>query len=224
MSWLQLHPEGLAARVKESGRPLDVPTLGASLLRGIVGFTIVSVAGFAPWALTGGWVRKAVGEAGMYAACAVVFIGLTGPLLHRLILGPGSLARFYKLFGVAFAAYSVAWIAGWMALGGHKGSLAGLFAGTAVMGTILAAAFGSRSAALPSIAALFVLNSAGYFVGGWVEAAVARSGPLPLAMTLWGVCYGIGLGAGLGLAFHLCQADHRMRPAAGSGEGDEPNR
>ncbi len=215
MAWLQLDPDGTLGRAKSSGAPLRVPSLVGSLLHGIAGFTLVSIAGFAPWAITGRWVRKAIGEAGMYAACAIVFIGLSGPLLHRLILGPGSLARFYKLFGTAFAAYSAAWIVGWMALRGHAGSIAGLFAGTAVMGAILAAAFGARRAALPSIAALFVLNSIGYFAGGWVEAAVARSGPLPLAMTLWGVCYGIGLGAGLGIAFHICQAEHRKRLAAG---------
>jgi hypothetical protein len=35
--------------------------------------------------------------------CAIVFIVLSGLLLHRLIIGPGSLGRFYKLFSAAFA-------------------------------------------------------------------------------------------------------------------------
>ena len=30
-----------------------------------------------------------------------------------------------------------------------------------------------------------------------------------LAKMQWGVCYGLGLGAGLGRAFHLCQREAR---------------
>ena len=211
MSWFQLDPESVASRVRSSGGPAGLPSLGASLGRGIAGFTVVSVAGFAPWALGERWFPSAVV---MYAACALVFVALSGLLLHRLIIGPGSLARFYKLFGVAFGAYSVAWIAGWMSLGGHKGSLVGLLAGTAAMGWILACAFDARGAAPKVIAALFVLNALGYFAGGWVEGSVARFAPKTAAMLLWGVCYGVGLGAGLGIAFHLCQAGARERLAA----------
>lgn len=219
MGWFQLDPDSIVARVRSSGSPPAIPSLGASLLRGSLGFTVVSVAGFCPWALAGGWLHRRVGEAGMYAACAAVFIGLSGLLLHRLIIGPGSRSRFTKLFGLAFAVYSAAWIAGWMGL--HRidddlGSLVGLFAGTSLMGAVLAAAFGRWSAALPSIAALFVLNTAGYYVGGWVEAALAATN-LRAAMLLWGVFYGLGLGAGLGLAFHLCQKTVRERLATASG-------
>jgi hypothetical protein len=147
----------------------------------------------------------------MYAACAVVFIGLSGPLLHRMIVGPGSLPRFTKLFGLSFALYSAAWIAGWMGLRGDAGSLAGLFAGTVLMGGAIAWAFDERRAAPVSIAALFVLNTAGYYVGGWVEGRVAKLGHVTAAMLLWGVFYGIGLGAGLGVAFHACQRTVRRQ-------------
>src|SRR6267154_908875 len=119
MGWFQLDPESVAARVKASGSPAKIPTLGGSVLRGILGFTVVSVAGFAPWALGGAWFHRTIGEGGMYAVCAA------------------------------------AWIAGWMGLHGHTGSLAGLLAGTALMGWIFANAFDERSAALKSIAALF---------------------------------------------------------------------
>ncbi len=218
MSWFQLDPPSLADRA--CGQ--SAPSLSASVWRGIVGFTVVSVAGFVPWGMLGRWFRVWDGELGMYVACAVVFIGLSGLLLHRLILGQGSLLRFYKLFSLAFAAYSIAWILGWMTLHGHLGSVVGLLSGTVVMGLMLTTAFEAREQWLKVIAALFVLNSIGYFVGGVFETALlelpqlslggsplAKPTQVMLAQMQWGVCYGIGLGAGLGVAFHLCQTKVR---------------
>ncbi len=224
MSWFQLDPQSLAGRARGAAPP----TLAASLWRGIFGFTLVSLAGFVPWAFFGKWFRAHGGELAMYIACALVFIVLSGLFLHRLILGQGSLARFYKLFTIAFTAYSIAWIAGWMSLRGHPGSVAGLLAGTALMGGILAAAFGALDQAVKVIAALFVLNSLGYFIGGEVEQAIiklpecsiggislAKPAQRILAMMSWGLFYGIGLGAGLGAAFHLCQTRARRLLAGG---------
>lgn len=202
MSWFQLDPQSIADRARAAGSL--IPSLGASLVRGIVGFTLVSVAGFLPWAGFGRWFYYHIGEAGLYAVCALVFIGLSGPMLHKLIIGPGSLSRFYKVFGISFALYSVGWIVGWMTFGGHTGSLVGLFAGTALMGAILVVAFDAMPALWKVIGALFVLNSAGYFIGGVVEGALIKEYRLT-AMLLWGGGYGLGFGAGLGLAFHLCQ-------------------
>ena len=214
MSWFQLDPSSLAARAEGTA----VPSLGALVWRGIWGFTLVSIAGFAPWGLFGRRFRFPGGELTMYLVCALVFLLLSGLLLHRLILGKGSLSRFYTLFTPAFALYSVAWIAGWMLVGGHAGSVVGLLSGTAIMGWMLAAAFDAKGQTLKVIAALFVLNSLGYFIGGVIKAAILNMPELTivgitlaphtqrtLALMQWGVCYGIGLGAGLGVAFHLCQ-------------------
>ena len=224
MSWFQLDPQSIANRARGSA----APSLGASLWRGIIGFTIVSVAGFLPWGVYGKWFRAQVGELGMYVACAVVFIVSSGLVMHRLIIGSGSLSRFYKLFTPAFAAYSVAWIIGWMKVGGHPGSVVGLLSGTAIMGWMLATAFDARGETLKVIAALFVLNSIGYFIGGIFETALigipecriggvtlAKPTQLILAKMQWGVCYGIGFGAGLGFAFHLCQSRARALLAGG---------
>jgi len=210
MSLFQLDPRSIADRVKASGVPARIPSLGASVLRGVAGFTLLSVAGFLPWVLGLG---KRIGTAGMYAACAAVFIGLSGPLLHGLILGPGSLPRFFKLFGLGFALYAVAWVACYMGFRGHPGGIAGLLAGTAVMGGLFAVAFDERRAATASIASLFLLNLAGYYLGLAVELAVVKSHPTA-AMVLYGVCYGSCLGAGLGVAFHLCQKTARSLLAA----------
>jgi hypothetical protein len=218
MAWFQLDPQNLAGRTLAGGpkhRPLS---LSSSLLIGALGFCLVSIAGFVPWAFFGRGLRQVVGELGMYVVCALVFIALAGLFLHRLILGTGSLGRFYLLFAIVFAAYSVGWIAGWMLLRGHPGSIAGLLAGTAVMGWLLTRAFEARDALLPVIAVLFTANAAGYFIGGWVEGylmelpemrllgnAVERRTQMRIAMLAWGVFYGLGLGAGLGYAFHRCQ-------------------
>ena len=212
MSLFQLDPQSIAKRARTAGSP--VPSLGASIMRGMIGFTVVSVAGFVPWAVFGKGLHKQLGEAGLYAVCALVFLGLTAPLLHRLIIGPGSVSRFYKLFGLSFTAYSIAWIAGWLALRGHPGSIAGLFAGTMVMACMLVAAFDALRIVVKVFLALFVLNSIGYFVGGLSEAALIKSYPL-IAKLSWGLFYGLGLGAGLGLAFHLCQARARKLLAGG---------
>jgi hypothetical protein len=203
MALFQLDPDSIAARVRSSADAVHLPTLGGSVLRGIVGFIIVSVAGFAPWPIFERWVRGR-GEIELYLACTAVFIGLSGLCLHRLIIGPGSLSRFYKLFSLAFLAYAFAWVAFWMWLRGNSGVWAGLLAGNIVMGAILAFAFDAQRSAMKIIAALFALNAIGYFVGAWIEGKLISEHRLA-AMLLWGACYGGGFGAGLGIAFHICQ-------------------
>jgi hypothetical protein len=227
-----LRPQSIVSRVQASGQPPHIPSLGGSLSRGTMGFTLVSLGGFAPWMFANRAFYRAVGEIGLYGACALVFVVLSGLLLHRLIIGPGSLARFYKVFTLAFLAYAVAWTLGWMLEGGNTGSIVGLLAGTAAMGLILAQAFGAWRVAWVAIVALFVGNLAGYFAGGWVHNAILalkdqqvlgfmleRPARVLLSKASWGLCYGIGFGACLGFTFHACQAEARkllagLRPSA----------
>jgi hypothetical protein len=206
MSWFQLDPSSIANRARLAGTA--VPTLGASIVRGMTGFSVVSIAGFVPWAIFGRALRQHVGEAGLYITCALVFIGLSAPAMHRLIIGPGSFGRFFKLFSLSFAVYAVAWILGWMALRGNVGSIAGLLGGTLVMGLLLSTAFDAYESAVKIVASLFVLNSAGYFIGGIFEGPLMHANPL-LAKLQWGLCYGLGFGAGLGSAFYFCQSRAR---------------
>ncbi len=209
MALFQLDPQSIAARVRAAPAPTPLPTLAESVRRGILGFTFVSVAGFLPWPIFDQWFRG-LREMHLYAACTAVFIVLSGPCLHRLILGPGSLWRFYKLFTLAFLAYAAVWVGLWMAWRGDAGSIGGLLGGTAVMGAILALAFDAPRAMPAVICSLFILNTLGYYAGGWIEGKLIVDHRL-VAMMLWGVCYGIGFGAGLGVAFHLCQASARAR-------------
>ncbi len=207
MSLFQLDPQSIAARVRAENVPNPLPTLGASVVRGTVGFTLLSIAGFAPWPILDLWFRHG-SEMQLYVFCIAIFIGLSAPLLHRLILGPGSLSRFYKLFALAFLAYAAVWIAFWVWLRGREGEIAGLLGGTVAMGAILAFAFDAQRSVLKIFVALFVLNALGYFAGGWIEGKLAMHHRF-VAMMLWAVCYGLGFGAGLGVAFHLCQSRAR---------------
>lgn len=204
-----------------------------SVLYGAVGGMVLSVAGFVPWAVFGRWLYRAVGEAGLYAVCALVFMSLSGPLLHRLLAGPRRVVRFYKLFAVSFAAYAVAWIAGWMALGGHAGSVVGLLAGALAMAGVLVRMVSAPGRFLPVAAVLFGPTAVGYFSGGVIEGWLMNlsrelgSSPLQtVAMLSWGVFFGLGFGAGLGLAVHLCQdraSEHtNQSPATPIGRSKNP--
>lgn len=177
-----------------------------------LGGVLLSVAGFLPWALVGRPLTQALGEAGMYAVCALVFLGVSAPLLHRLLDGSRTLARFYGLFTAAFIPYSIAWTAGWMALRGHPGSAAGLVLGCLAMAAVLCGWFGRwRQVGLITLL-LLLFQVPGYFAGGWAYGwlgAVAREADAPtlgiLAKLSWGVFFGWGLGGGLALALHQLQ-------------------
>jgi hypothetical protein len=207
MAMFQLDPESIAARVRASGETHTLPSFAASVWRGLIGFAIVSVAGFLPWPIFDLWL-KGFGEMHLYIACTAIFVGLSGVCLHRLIIGPGSLSRFYKLFSLAFVAYALVWIALWVALRDLAGVIGGLLGGAAVMGAIFCAAFNAFGTLPKVIGAIFILNAAGYYAGSRVEAKLIHEHPVA-AMLLWGLCYGIGFGAGLGIAFHLCQEQVR---------------
>ena len=209
----------VAPSESDGGDEASTVTRLGFLLRGTLGFTLVSLLGFAPWALAGGWFYRHVGEAGLYAVCALVFISSSGPLMHGLILGPKPRLRFYAIFTPAFTAYGIAWTVAWMCWKGHGGSVLGLLVGTALMGTIMTWALDARRQLLKVVVVLFVLNALGYFVGGvfdaWIRGmeklSVSNATQDALAHGSWAVAYGIGFGAGLGLAFYQCQGVDRAR-------------
>jgi hypothetical protein len=158
----------------------------------------------------------------MYSTCALVFIGLSGLLMHRLVIGPSSLKRFYAFFSAAFLIYAIGWTAGWMLFRGHAGSAGGLMIGTILMSNVFGFVFDAKTRIAGVAAILFASNALGYFVGGWIEgylshqtefgaAGIALSGAsLAIFMKyMWAICYGVGFGAGLGYAFYTCQTDVR---------------
>jgi hypothetical protein len=195
--------------------PAESRTCAASIIRGAISFTIVSLGGFAVWAFGGGWLGRNFGEGGLYAACAIVFVGLAGLLMHSLLEGTNRIARFYMIFVPAFLAYAVVWSACWFLLkfgaGEWLGSLLGCAAFAAVAGKMLK----SRGGFAKVIMVLFLTHSAGYFFGGVAYGALrhppeflrglSRAQIGLFAKMLWGFFYGLGFGAGIGYAFHRFQ-------------------
>ena len=188
---------------------------GVAALRGTLSFTVVSLAGFSVWAFAGGWFYRNVGEAGLYAACAIVFIGLAGLLMHPLLQGSNRILRFYIAFVPAFLAYAVVWSVCWFLLKFGPGEWLGSFLGCATFAWVLGKMLKSAERFWKVVIFLFIVHSAGYFLGGIAYSSLrnppeflsglSRSQLSLLAKMLWGLFYGMGFGAGIGYAFHQFQ-------------------
>ncbi len=225
MNLIGLHTESILARVAESAVPPRVPTIRQSLFIGGLGFGLVGLAAFAVWAVGGKVITQAVGEPGLYALCALVFIGLAGVVFGQLVIGPGGTLRIYGLFTLAFTAYSVVWCAAWFGLRGTLAAeVAGAVLGAAAMAGVLAWGFGAGREFLRVAAVLILLNALGYFLGEvwwrWLpgEGGAQLLGEMfnrpqrrMLAMLGWGVLFGGFFGAGVGYAIFYCQREVRIR-------------
>ena len=110
MSWFQLDPQSIASRAQG----FRAPSLSASLWRGLIGFTLVSIAGFLPWGVFGNIVRSHIGELGMYVVCAAVFLllfrGMLGRGFSLKTKGPnmGAVVRSFTVFTLALG-IALAW-------------------------------------------------------------------------------------------------------------------
>lgn len=183
----------------------------------------MSLAAFCVWALGGKWLQTHLGETGLYVACALVFLGLAGLLLHPLLPGPGSLPRFYAVFLPSFLAYAFVWCAAWFVLRFGLGEWLASLLGTTAFVTITAWRLGSCRGFLKATVVLFALHSAGYFLGGklmqWVSGptgsalltGLSRHGISIAAKLSWGLLYGLGFGAGIGYVLHTLQTERGTR-------------
>jgi hypothetical protein len=176
-----------------------------ALVRGSVGFALVSVAAFAVWAFGGSWFKGHGGDPAMYASVAAVFVILTGLALHPLVQGPRRLGRFYVAFVPAFLAYTAAWCAIYFKLGRGLGEWLASAGGTAAFAVVACFLLGNRRAIPRAALALFLGHSLGYFLGGPIY--YGMKGDLgTLGRLLWGALYGLGFGAGIGYCFFKAQA------------------
>lgn len=211
MSLFGLDSKSVLARMPESsvGR---IPTRVESAWIGSIGFGLVSLLVFGTVAFGERWLYKHLGLPGSYTLWAFCFIAGAGAVLNPLVIGPGSLARFYGVFTLSFLVYAASWIAAYFVLKGKTGEWIGSMAGTVLMGLVLCGAFGALDSAARAIPPLLAGNLAGYFLGRLVWSSVSgRAGMLG-----WGILYGLGFGLGLGYALYACQTRVRSELTARS--------
>lgn len=207
MDMFGLTSDRVMMRIHQNGLRSSIPSLGRSLLIGGFGFCFASLLVFATVAFAERWMYRNLGLGGAYAVWTVLFILLGGASLSPLVIGPGRLLRFQFLFGTAFLLYAVAWVGSYFTLRGVAGEWAGSLAGSILMALAIALAFGVIKTFFAQAVALFIANSAGYFLGAAIHYSIQGK----IGMLLWGVIYGLFLGAGLGLSLFLAQAPLRSQ-------------
>ena len=212
MDLFGLTPKSVAERAHLSGGETRMPSLSRSIWFGGLSFCLASLLVFATVAFGERWMYRNLGLPGAYAVWTILFILAGGGALSPLVIGPKRLGRFYLLFSAAFLLYAVGWITAYFILRNRLGEWVGSLAGTILMGLVLALAFGARRVAPRLILILFIANSAGYFLGDFLNNAIGgRAG-----MMSWGAAFGLGLGAGLGFALFVAQTAVRALLAKGS--------
>ncbi|HEU4770281.1 MAG TPA: hypothetical protein VFS77_23145 [Pyrinomonadaceae bacterium] len=180
-----------------------IPTLAKSLVVGALGFGVVSLCVFATVAFAERWMYRNLGLTGAYLAWTVLFILFGGGVLGSLVVRRWRLPNFYLLYGLAFLLYAVGWVAAYFTLRGTAGEWVGSLAGSVLMALVFAMGFGRLRSTLKFSALLFVANSIGYFLGSALNDSVTGSA----GMLLWGVAYGLFLGAGIGAVLHYAQTE-----------------
>lgn len=186
----------------------------SSTLHGGLGFALVSTSAYSIWAFAP---RLGGSELGMYALIALVFLAGTGLALCSLLHGERRLRRFYAFFLPAFGGYAALWTAAWFLIQGRPGEWIGAAVGTLFFSWITWRAMHKPSGFTLGAITLFVLHTAGYFMGsewmygtlkngieGWERAQVAA-----VAKLGWGLFHGIGFGAGIGFALGWWQREGR---------------
>ncbi len=190
MTIFRLAPDGTAARA--------APSLPFALIYGALSFGIVSTLAYTIWAF-----RLVPGTAGLYTTTALVYVGLGGLALSRLVVAPHAWRRFPPCFAAVFLAYAVVWCLCWFGLRGkYQADLWGAIAGLAAVTWLLQRAFGARGGFLGAFLVLLALHSAGYYLGEYLYATVRG----PNGRLLWGAAHGLGFGAGLGYVLWRLQS------------------
>jgi hypothetical protein len=182
-----------------------LPSLSRAVAIGGAGFSLASLCVFATVAFGERWLYTQVGVLGAYLVWTALFILLGGAVLGTLVVGSvtkwGRLPKFYLLYGIAFFAYAVGWVGAYFTLKGTAGEWVGSVAGSVLMALVFAAGFGALRSVMKLSVILFIANSLGYFAGSALNDFVGGKG----GMLLWGILYGLCLGAGIGAVLRLAQ-------------------
>jgi hypothetical protein len=205
MDLFGLTADRVMARMRQDDN--SIPSLGRSLLIGSFGFCLASLCVFATVAFAERWMYRNLGLIGAYLVWTVLFIFLGGTFLSPLVIGPDRWRRFQLLYGIAFLLYAAGWVVSYFTLGDDAGAWAGSLLGSILMALVIVLAFGVMKTFFTQFAVLFIANSAGYFLGEMLDRSIRGE----TGMLLWGVIYGLCLGAGLGLSIFLAQAPLRER-------------
>ena len=183
-----------------------VPTLRRAILTASIGFSGVSLCVFATVTFAERWMFQHLGVLGAYLAWTILFIVLGGAVLGSLVPAPLRFSKFFMLYGLAFLLYAVGWVGSYLALHGAAGEWAGSLAGSILMSLVFAMGFKRTHSTLTFSLLLFVANSLGYFLGSGLYGSIGgKSG-----MLLFGVVYGLFLGAGIGAVLHLVQVNEQL--------------
>lgn len=181
----------------ESSERSPAPALPFALIYGSLSFGAVSTLAYSIWAFR--WVP---GTAGLYTTTALVYVGLGGLALSRLVTARGAWQRFPFCFATVFLAYAVGWCLFWFGLRGKfQADFFGAAAGLGAMTWLLQRAFNHPRGFLIMFGALLALHSVGYYVGEQLYVAIRGAN----GRLLWGAAHGLGFGAGLGFVLQRCQ-------------------
>jgi hypothetical protein len=179
------------------------PSLRRALVTGALGFSAVSLCVFATVAFGERWMYTHLGALGAYLGWTALFILLGGAVLGSLVSGRWQLPKFYLLYGLAFFLYAAGWIAAYYSLRGVLGEWLGSLMGSILMALVFALGFKTTHSIFKFSVILIVTNSIGYFLGSALNDYVTSKA----GMLLWGVVYGLCLGAGMGVVLYLAQKE-----------------
>jgi hypothetical protein len=184
-----------------TNQPKMLPSLSRAVAIGGLGFGVASLCVFATVAFGERWMYTQLGLVGAYLVWTALFILLGGAVLGSLVVGRWRLPKFYLLYGIAFFAYAVGWVGAYFTLKGTAGEWVGSVAGSVLMAFVFAVGFGAIRSIMKLSVILFIANSLGYFAGSALNEYVGGKG----GMLLWGIVYGLCLGAGMGAVIRLAQ-------------------
>ena len=200
----------------------DAPAMPAPRCRSVglaiggFGFSVISLGIFATVAFAERWMYRNLGVPGAYLTWTILFMLFGGLVFSLLVVDTRKKFRSYALFGAAFLSYAVGWVAAYFILRGAIGEWVGSLAGSCLMALVIAAGFGALRSAATLSGLLFAANSAGYFLVSKINDLFGG----PMGMLLWGVLYGLFLGAGLGAALYVAQSKRGRRAVLGTGTRD----